>query len=441
MVSVSSGVSVRRSTTPTSAPRASRAASDAASATSTIAPQVTTTASSPSRTTSRATEGNDVLAVGDVARRAVTRDRLEHEDRVVAADGAGEQPLGVRRVRRHDHGEPRSVRVGRLDRVGVQLGGAHTAAVGRAHGDRAVEAPAAAVAQPRELAHQLVVRLHREAAELDLGQGHQAGDREPDRRADDHRLGDRHVEHAVRAEPVERAVGGAEHATVRADVLTQEHDALVARHLVEDRLADRRQHGHARHETPSVARRRSLGCGRAPTISARCAAVRASAVAVTWSSALAGSTTRASAASMMRSSRASTAATRVGVAGVVPETGAFELGAEPLDRVARLPVAQLVVGDVARRVVGVGVRAHAVGDDLEQRRAVARGRAPHAPRARRRRTASTSLPSTRTPGMPAAAPLAAKVLRRGLVLGRGRDRPPVVDAHDEQRHLAAPRRG
>ena len=96
-------------------------------------------------------------------------------------------------------------------------------------------------------------------------------------------------------------------------------------------------------------------------------------------------------------------------------------------------VLQLVVGDVARGVVGVGVRAHAVGDEPR----AASGPSPAAARRRAVRvassTASTSLPSTRTPGMPAASPLAANVARRGLAVGGGGDRPAVVDAHDDQR--------
>ena len=97
------------------------------------------------------------------------------------------------------------MRVRRLDRVGVVLGRADAAAVGGAHGDRAVEAAAAAVPHPRELADDLVVRLQAEAGELDLG--HAAPARRPRGRptgADDRRLRDRRVEHAARAEAVEQ---------------------------------------------------------------------------------------------------------------------------------------------------------------------------------------------------------------------------------------------
>src|SRR5438132_863344 len=46
------------------------------------------------------------------------------------------------------------------------------------------------------------------------------------------------------------------------------------------------------------------------------------------------------------------------VALVVPQARAPQLGPVPLDRVARAPFRELVLGDVARRVVGVRVRAH-----------------------------------------------------------------------------------
>ncbi len=236
------------------------------------------TASSAGAHLARLTEGHEVLTVGHLAGGAVTRDGLEHDDGIVGAHRAREQPLGVGGVRRHHHREPGRVRVRRLDRVGVQFRRADATAVRGTHGDRALEPAPAAVPETRQLADELVVRLHGEAAELDLGERHEAGDREPDRRADDRRFRDGHVEHPAGTEAVERTVGGAEDPAVRADVLAEQHDPLVARHLVEDGLADRREHGHARHETSSCSSSGSsldadAGAARR-AISARCAAVR-----------------------------------------------------------------------------------------------------------------------------------------------------------------------
>ena len=149
---------------------------------------------------------------------------------------------------------PGRVRVRRFDRVGVVLGGAHTAAVGSAHGDRAVEAAPTAVAHARQLPDDLVIRLRAEARELDLGHGHESGHRQADARADDGRLRDRRVEHAGVAEPFEQTVGHAEHPAVVADVLADQDDALVAGHLRGQRVVDGCEHRHARHEmSPLVA--------------------------------------------------------------------------------------------------------------------------------------------------------------------------------------------
>ena len=199
-------------------------------------------------------ELDEVLAFGHlVAHRAVQRNGLEHEHGIGIAHGGGEQTLGVRCGRRHDDLEPGCVGERRLDRVGVVLGRAHTAAVRHADGDGAVEPAATAVAQPRHLTHDLVVRLRAEARELDLCDRHEARRGEAHARSDDRGLGDRRVEHARVAEPVEETVGDAEHAAVAADVLAEEDHAVVARHLVHDRVVDRGEHVHDRHDTSAGA--------------------------------------------------------------------------------------------------------------------------------------------------------------------------------------------
>src|SRR5690606_24786123 len=57
------------------------------------------------------------------------------------------------------------------------------------------------------------------------------------------RLADRRVDDALRSEVVEEAVRHLERAAVHADVLADHEDALVALHLLPERLADRLQHG------------------------------------------------------------------------------------------------------------------------------------------------------------------------------------------------------
>src|SRR6476661_1990748 len=56
---------------------------------------------------------------------------------------------------------------------------------------------------------------------------------------------------------------------------------------------------------------------------------------------------------------------------LVDQAVAAQVDLEPLDRVLELPVLELVVEAVARRVVGRGVRTHAIGVRLDERRAVA----------------------------------------------------------------------
>ena len=70
----------------------------------------------------------------------------------------------------------------------------------------------------------------------------------PNAGADNRRFGNRRVDDAFLAEPVDQAFGDFERAAVRADVFANHEDALVARHLVEERLANRFEIGDYRHE-------------------------------------------------------------------------------------------------------------------------------------------------------------------------------------------------
>ena len=74
-----------------------------------------------------------------------------------------------------------------------------------------------------ELAHHQVA----EAGELHLADGPQAGQGHADAAADDARLGQRRVDHALRAELVEQALGHAEDAAVDGHVLAQHQHRLV----------------------------------------------------------------------------------------------------------------------------------------------------------------------------------------------------------------------
>jgi hypothetical protein len=124
-----------------------------------------------------------------------------------------------------------------------------------------------AEAHPGDLALDLVEGLAAEAEELQLADRHQPAAGQPDGGADDHRLGQRHVDDAVGAEALLQPLGGPEHAAVDADVLTQQHHPLVALHLRPQAGADRLDHVHGRHQAPS------------PVAASRCRASRGGASA------------------------------------------------------------------------------------------------------------------------------------------------------------------
>ena len=92
-----------------------------------------------------------------------------------------------------------------LGRLGVVLDGADAAAVGDADGDGHGDAALVAVAELGDLRDDLVEGGVDEAVELDLADGAVAAQGEPDRGADDARLGERRVDHPAVAEVVPAA--------------------------------------------------------------------------------------------------------------------------------------------------------------------------------------------------------------------------------------------
>ena len=137
----------------------------------------------------------------------------------------------------------------RLDRLRVVQRAVDAAAVRGADRHRHAVAVVRAVAHPGRLGHDLVERREDEVGELDLGDRAQAVDRRADRRADDHRLGQRRVDDAVVAELGPQPVGGEEDAALLADVLAEHDDRLVAAHLVGERLADGLDERARRHQS------------------------------------------------------------------------------------------------------------------------------------------------------------------------------------------------
>ena len=94
------------------------------------------------------------------------------------------------------------------------------------------------VVQLRDLADDLVEGRVDEAVELDLHDRPVPAEGEADGGAHDARLGERRVDHPVRAELVEQPVGDAEDAAELADVLPHDHDLGVIRHGAAESFVD-----------------------------------------------------------------------------------------------------------------------------------------------------------------------------------------------------------
>ena len=185
-------------------------------------------------------ERDDVVLVGDQATERVQQLVLEEHDGVVVADRRLHQALRVIRGRGHHDLESRDVREPDLEALGVLGGRALAGAAALGHPQDPGHAALAAGHEP-DLGRLGGDLIHREAAEVnehDLGHRAHPDQRRAGRGADDRVLRDRRVADPLRPELVEQGAGDAERAPVLADVLAQQEHALVADHLLAERLAD-----------------------------------------------------------------------------------------------------------------------------------------------------------------------------------------------------------
>ncbi len=141
----------------------------------------------------------------------------------------------------------------RLRTLAVRLAAENSAAGRHADDDRAGELAGRPVAQAGGLRHDLVIGRIDIVGELDLDAGTQAVGGHADRRADNAKFRDRGVEAAAGAVFLLQAGGAAEDAAEIADILAEDNDIVVAAHGDIHRVADRLDHGHARHLTPPPA--------------------------------------------------------------------------------------------------------------------------------------------------------------------------------------------
>ena len=200
------------------------------------------------RTAARPRGTREVRGRHVAANRAVHLLVLEEQHRVVVPDRRAQEPLGVvGRGRDHDL-EPRDVGEERLHGLRVVQGAVNAAAERGADHHRHRVPPQRAVAHPRRLGHDLVEGREDEVGELDLGDRPQPVERGTDRGADDHRLRQRRVDHAVVAELGPQAVGRQEDPALPADVLAEHDDRCVAAHLLGHAVADRLDERPDRHQ-------------------------------------------------------------------------------------------------------------------------------------------------------------------------------------------------
>ena len=157
-------------------------------------------------------ERDALVALGHLALGPVEHLVLEEHHQVVVADGAQQEPLGVGRRRRHDALDARHVGEDRVVAAGMLAGGADAGADLGADDDRALGLAAEHVAEFGALVEDLVHAAAEEVDEHQLGDRPQAGRGRADRRADEARLGDRRVEHAVAAELLDETLGDAHRA-------------------------------------------------------------------------------------------------------------------------------------------------------------------------------------------------------------------------------------
>jgi hypothetical protein len=136
------------------------------------------------------------------------------------------------------------VREVRLVALLVVLDRADVPAVGHPDDDGHRDRALVPVRHLGELGGDLVERRVDEAVELDLADGPEAAHREPDRRADDARLGQGRVEDALGAELGVQPLRDAEDAAEGADVLAHQQDAVVLRHRAAEAGVERLGHGH-----------------------------------------------------------------------------------------------------------------------------------------------------------------------------------------------------
>src|SRR4029077_2459130 len=154
---------------------------------------------------------------------------------------------------RHDDLDAAHVRENALRTLRVGLPAADTAAARGADGHGCGELTRRAVAQPGELAHDLIEARIDVIGKLDFRDRLEAVDPHADGRGDDAAFRNRGVEYAMLAVLPLQSLGDTEHAAEDAHVFAQtDHARIALQHHVHGRVK-RLDHVHARHDHPFFA--------------------------------------------------------------------------------------------------------------------------------------------------------------------------------------------
>ena len=178
-----------------------------------------------------------IVELGHVEALAVEQLILEEDDRVLAADRGLEQALGVGRVIGRDDDQAGHAGVPRAVILAVLRADPARRAVGPAEHDRAAHLAARHIIGLGRRIDDVVDRLHREVEGHELDDRLQPAHRRARAEAGKAIFGDRRVDHALRPELVEQALGDLVGALILGDFLAHHEHAVVAAHFLGHRVA------------------------------------------------------------------------------------------------------------------------------------------------------------------------------------------------------------
>ena len=178
--------------------------------------------------------------------------RFEEDHRIIVFDRRDQQTLRIVWVRWHHDLQAADMREDAFGALRMRLTAADAPTARRADRNGRNEVRRAAIAQPRELADDLVIGRVDVVGELDFGDRPQPVHAHADRGADDAALCDRRVDDTMRAIFLLQAVRDAKHAAEITHVLAEHDDRRVPRQRHVHRGVQCFDHVHARHGQTSV---------------------------------------------------------------------------------------------------------------------------------------------------------------------------------------------